>query len=334
MPEFFPTSMGYITEIEGCDSIDIDSVDSSSESALSKADKARYQESNIPVTEDDITDVRNSKTHEDMVHNETYPLIDDFDNVIDDHSDSGEIVTRRNPVKLENNCVNVCFFNSIVQILYSLPLFHNYLAVTLVDNNVVEVFKDLFEAMNFASGIVTTFPYVNQLQLPHYQFGNQYDAPEALTYIIEECYPDYSKSNFGVTIEESFVCEERLGGCEEKFDKPECQRILPLRIEETFEIQTVQNLLDKHVDYHIPEDYRCELGLHGGCKKINTVSKASLVTELKDILIVQLVIFTHDIEGNNPFVKRKIFPAIDIDHNITTFDNFSLQGIFGITVLM
>ena len=69
------------------------------------------------------------------------PLVDDFDNIIDDDLDSGETVTRRNPVKLENNCVNVCFFNSIVQILYSLPLFHNYLAVTVVASNVVEVFK-------------------------------------------------------------------------------------------------------------------------------------------------------------------------------------------------
>ena len=31
--------------------------------------------------------------------------------------------------------------------------------------------------------------------------------------------------------------------------------------------------------------------------------------------------------NNNPFVKRKIFPAIDIDQTITKFDNYRLQGI-------
>merc|ERR1712035_103627 len=148
-------------------------------------------------------------------------------------------------------------FNSIIQVLYSFPFFHEYLAHTSVNNSVTETLKDLFEAMNVANGVVTTFPYLNQLQLKHYQFRMQYDAEEALRFIIENCYPNYSESNFGVTIDESFECEERLGGCKRKYNKPESHRILKLQIQEISEVQTVQHLLDANMNYHLPEDYRC-----------------------------------------------------------------------------
>ena len=149
---------------------------------------------------------------------------------------------------------------------------------------------------------------MNEIDLPNYTFGNQYDAQEALGYIIENCYPKYRDSIFGITIEESFVCERTRGGCGEKKDKPESQVILSLRIQEQIEIQTVQQLLDSHFAYHIPDDYRCELN-DRGCGKIETVSKAAIVTQSKDIVIVHLEIFTHDIEGNG----RKLFPALEIN---------------------
>ena len=175
------------------------------------------------------------------------------------YSDCSGTINRRQPVKLENYRVNVCFFNSIIQVLYSFPSFHDYLAQTSVSNTVIEAFRDLFEAMNSANGVVTTFPYVNQLQLPNYNLGMQYDVAEALRFMIENCYPDYSESIFGVTIDESFECEERLGGCKRKYNKPENHRILKLQIRETSDVQTVQHLLESNIDYHIPEDYKCEL---------------------------------------------------------------------------
>ena len=176
--------------------------------------------------------------------------------------------------------------------------------------------------MKNTNDTVRTASFVNQLVLPHYRFGAQHDAQEALNYIIENCYPDYSESIFGVIIEESYVCERDRGGCGEKKENPESHQILPLRIHEMLEIQTVQQMLDSYVGYHIPYEYRCELN-DRGCGKIETVSKASIVTEFKDMLIIHLEIFTHDIEGN----KRKLFPAIEINENVSLFDSFCLQGI-------
>ena len=60
----------------------------------------------------------------------------------DEDLDCSGTNTRRQPVKLDNYRVNVCFFNSIVQVLYSFPSFHDYLAQTSVSNTVIETVKD------------------------------------------------------------------------------------------------------------------------------------------------------------------------------------------------
>ena len=54
------------------------------------------------------------------------------------------------PVRLHNEGVNVCFFNSICQVLYSLPEFHTYLEQTPISHLVVTELKNLFETMRGA----------------------------------------------------------------------------------------------------------------------------------------------------------------------------------------
>ena len=60
------------------------------------------------------------------------------------------------PIKLENKNANVCFFNSIVQVLYSLPLFHTYLEQTTITNVVVNSLKNLFKSMKSANEVIVT----------------------------------------------------------------------------------------------------------------------------------------------------------------------------------
>ena len=61
---------------------------------------------------------------------------------IDFSSVTHDTQNRTFPVKLLNKGVNVCFFNSIIQALYSLPLFHTYLQTT-IDDNIVKELKRL-----------------------------------------------------------------------------------------------------------------------------------------------------------------------------------------------
>ena len=236
---------------------------------------------------------------------------------------SADTINRKFPVKLRNEGVNVCFFNSICQVLYSLPIFHTYLEQTLIrDNVIVTELKNLFETMRSTSRIVQTSSYVRQLNLGNYRFGMQHDAEEALSEILNSCYPDDGESLFRIKLNESVVCERNLGGCGEKFDKYECHQVLKLQVQETYE-QSVQHILNSPFNYHMPEGYRCNLGLEGGCHKIGSCSKASLVSELRDLLVIQLLIFSYDTYGR----RRKLFPGFNVEQQITQFDDFTLQGI-------
>ena len=95
-------------------------------------------------------------------------------------------------VKLENYLVNLCFFNSTCQALYSLDLFHTYLEQTTISHPVVRTLKELFRTMRNTNGIVKTYDYMAQIHeyFNDYRLTHQYDAEQCLRYILEVCYPD------------------------------------------------------------------------------------------------------------------------------------------------
>ena len=219
---------------------------------------------------------------------------------------TGDTINRNFPVRLRNEGVNVCFFNSIIQALYSLPLFHTYLEQTSIDDNILNKLKDLFQTMRNTNEIVQTSTYIRALEndFTGYTFGIQYDAEECLRKILEICYPychestadpdyDSNKFIFRVKFNETLECEQRLGGCGTVQDKYEHHQILKLKIEETSDFQSVEHILTHYNGDNMPEDYHCQLGPSGGCNTINSCTKQSLLYELKDVLVIQLlIIFT------------------------------------------
>ena len=249
---------------------------------------------------------------------------------------TGDTINRNFPVRLRNEGVNVCFFNSIIQALYSLPLFHTYLEQTSIDDNILNKLKDLFQTMRNTNEIVQTSTYIRALEndFTGYTFGIQYDAEECLRKILEICYPychestadpdyDSNKFIFRVKFNETLECEQRLGGCGTVQDKYEHHQILKLKIEETSDFQSVEHILTHYNGDNMPEDYRCQLGPSGGCNTINSCTKQSLLYELKDVLVIQLLIYSHDALGR----KRKLFPNLNIERTITPFEKYNLQAI-------
>ena len=61
-----------------------------------------------------------------------------------------------NPLGLINEGVNVCFFNSVVQVLYSLPLFRNYIRQISPSNSIKRGIKDLFRDIENSNEPVRT----------------------------------------------------------------------------------------------------------------------------------------------------------------------------------
>ena len=122
---------------------------------------------------------------------------DSLNEIMNNHV-SMRTINRNFPVKLENIGVNVCFFNSICQVLYSIPSFVTYLKIVdpeLIDDNVtanrLNLLRTLFEMMECATETVQTYPFVNEFRFKNYRFGQQHDAPEALNEIFECCFPYY-----------------------------------------------------------------------------------------------------------------------------------------------
>ena len=153
---------------------------------------------NVPNKLDDHLMKANSSTIASTSFSETPYSID---------HPTANVTTRCFPVKLQNEGVNVCFFNSICQVLYSIPLFHSYLdqinleqIVENTDMNILErdqtvrrinILKNLFARMNNAHGVIQTSNSVIQFQFNHYTFRMQHDAQEALNEILETCFPLY-----------------------------------------------------------------------------------------------------------------------------------------------
>ena len=99
-------------------------------------------------------------------------------------------LTEKEPVPLRNNMrvsENVCFFNSVVQVLFSLIPFRARILSDLVDNPVIRNIKQLFRTINesVSSYSIHTYPVVRAIDIPHYIDHEQMDAREVLRYLID-----------------------------------------------------------------------------------------------------------------------------------------------------
>ena len=88
---------------------------------------------------------------------------------------------------------------------------------------------------------------------------------------------------------------------------------LPVELQETRTTQTVSSLLNqyKHIHGTFASDYKCD-----GCKKVGTCTKLDQISEVSDVLIINLLIFKYD---KNTHTTRKIFPNLKIDNEINDF---------------
>ena len=70
-------------------------------------------------------------------------------------------------------CANVCFFNSLIQILISIPTYRNYILETsVVDNAVVRNLKNLIKQIDRSKDCIDTYPYVHKLGIPEYEINS------------------------------------------------------------------------------------------------------------------------------------------------------------------
>jgi hypothetical protein len=222
LPEYFPVSdESKNIAINPTAVIELENLPSSSTSTQTLTSARK---SNLKISNDSTLDERTSTVADNV-------------NVSDAVTD--DIVNRKFPVQLENEA-NVCFFNSICQIFYSIPEFLAKLKFTATTNNVVMSMQDILEKMK-VSDYVTPYTYINRIGLNNYVFGSQQGAPEVLNQIINTIYSENSISPFCVTLIEPTYCSDLP--CEHKIDKRESHQTLPIEVVDT-EQQSVQGLLN------------------------------------------------------------------------------------------
>ena len=89
------------------------------------------------------------------------------------------------PLGFMNYGENLCFFNSVIQVLYSLPVFRDHInKLQLPVKGVVMKIKET------SSEPVRTSNYVRYLAVHNYEHEMQYDAHECLMQLLAKAYPN------------------------------------------------------------------------------------------------------------------------------------------------
>ena len=82
---------------------------------------------------------------------------------------------------------NVYFFNSVIHVLYSLPVFRDYITKLRPPvKGVAMKIKKLYSEIETSREPVRTYNYVSYLGLQHYEPGMQYDAHECLLQLLSK----------------------------------------------------------------------------------------------------------------------------------------------------
>ena len=95
------------------------------------------------------------------------------------------------PLGLINYGENVYFFNWVIQVLYSLPVFRGYInKLQPPVTGVAMKIKNLFSEIETSGKPVKTSNYVRYLGLQHYEPGMQYDAHKCLLQLLPKLCPN------------------------------------------------------------------------------------------------------------------------------------------------
>jgi len=222
------------------------------------------------------------------------------------------------PLGLLNRGENVCFFNSIMQVLYALPAFCNYVHELSHSDQYVMTIKEMFEEIANSNAPVRSSKYIRDLRLHNYVFGSQYDAHECLLQILNKIYSSVTNDClFKISVLESTVCQSN--NCQHRAERSIDMLDLELNIFPSGAVHTVTNLLNQPQIPSPLEGYRCD-----GCKVVGSCTKADLITHTSDVLIIQLKIFEYSNKHN--MIKKKN-PNVNIEEEILVWGNWILHGI-------
>ncbi|MCH2406271.1 MAG: ubiquitin carboxyl-terminal hydrolase, partial [Nitrosopumilus sp.] len=237
------------------------------------------------------------------------------------------------PLGLMNKGENVCFFNSVIQVLYAIPAFRD-IVLTLPapsSNGTVNAIKRLFDKIKnsqSSNSPVRTSTFIHDIDLRDYEFGRQYDAHECLLQLLGKFYPEIDNNcMFKVSWLESTICENekvignsRIQPCFHRTENMINHFNLTLEVDATSSNQTITQLLNRLENSSLAEGYTCD-----NCQFKDTSNKVDLISETSDVLIFQLKLFKYIREYNT---TTKVIPNLTVDEDLHLFGQYwTLHGI-------
>ena len=235
---------------------------------------------------------------------------------------------RQHPVGLLNIGENICFLNSVVQLLYHIPEIRTFIENLSRPTGPSLAVQELFNAIYNSSAPVHSFEYVPALHIPNYNFKCQYDGQEFLNYLLELIYPPPPPPSPGSPIRDEHnihklhtLTSRICGTCNNSSDTDSIHNNLILPFHgDVRSVHTIKSLLSKLMTAQYLPNYRCDR-----CNAYVNASEQTTVTNFKDLVIIQLVIF-ENVSGIN--YQQKIFPKINIDETISLYgESLKLHGI-------
>lgn len=125
------------------------------------------------------------------------------------------ILRTSNPLGLKNVGQNVYFFNSVIQVWYSVDSFCAHKCLLNSHDQVVLIIKELFKQIECSNHPIETYQYFQSWELPNYDpiSRQQLGAKECLMYILNQVYPLKSDNSvpdenvFQTSSIESVLCQ-------------------------------------------------------------------------------------------------------------------------------
>ena len=119
-----------------------------------------------------------------------------------------------------NQGENVCFFNCVVQALYAISAFRDFIQVLTTSTQAVRAIKEMFEQISISNEPIKTSKYIQRLNLSDYVFHQQYDAHECLIQFLDRIYPTITDNcMFKISILESTQCSSQENNCDHCIEK-------------------------------------------------------------------------------------------------------------------
>ena len=249
---------------------------------------------------------------------------------------SNECLVRKDaPVGLINKS-NVCFFNSLIQVMHSLTDFREFVnnyVININDSeentalvNMIALFNEIEKSMKTDRHCIGTHDCVLSLNLRAYTENLQYDAEECLTQIINLFYPqidDHVPDNclFRLDGGESVLCFNCNKSSSTTFRSAVCSVSIPAVNLQTSVSSLVENQTSDAYGQIMDEKYKCD-----SCPTRTQASQNRTLWNVEKYLIIQVKIFNYDKKKK---VSMKTTPNLIIEEEFQNIllGKFDLKGV-------